>query len=158
MKFEDFKHSLHENPVELSIKDHSSQEVRIDNEALFQLPFISMVILMLAKGASKPMVSHIGSLVGECIEQSMPAFKKSKQQIGWSAQLRLRTVNALSFLELSNLIVVGNRKGRITITEQGKKVLNSALKEESDLSYNLNVISRKYRNICKAQKLEQVLN
>lgn len=159
MNYEQFKNGLKANPISMRIQDLS--EVRkniLDNEALFQLPFIAMVILMLAKGQSKPSVAELGRLVGECLELSMPAFKKSNQHIAWSANLRVRTVTAMSFLEMARLVEMNRREDRIGISDLGKKVIDKALDEDSDLSYNLHNISRQYRNITKLNKWELKLN
>ena len=100
MNYEIFKSKLKSNPIKIRVKDISNvQSDNLDNEALFQLPFIAMVILVMSKGLSKPSVPELGRLVGECLEQSMPAFNKSNQHIAWSANLRVRTVKAMSFLE-----------------------------------------------------------
>lgn len=126
----------------------------LDNEALFQLPFISLVILALAKDRRKPKVEELGRLVGECIELTMPAFKKSKQNIGWSANLRIRTINAMTFLESAELIDINNRKGKLKTTDKGKRLVNSAIKNEDNLSYTLLEICRSYRNICVSRQLD----
>lgn len=126
----------------------------LDNEALFQLPLISMIILVMAKDKRKPKVAELGQLVGECIESSFVGFKGSAQHVGWSANLRIRTVTALSFLESAGLIVVNNRKDRLQITELGKKVVERALKWNEILEYNIGFISRAYRNICVSRQLD----
>ena len=41
--------------------------VFLSNEALFQLPLLAMVIMILAKGHRKPMQVELGQLVGECL-------------------------------------------------------------------------------------------
>ncbi len=128
-----------------------------DNEALFQLPLISLIILLMAKDRRKPFVSEIGQMVGESLESSMPGFKGSAQHLGWSANLRIRTVKALTFLEQSNLVEIQNRKGRLEITELGKKVIDKALGRDDDLSYNLAEISRAYRNIRVSKQLDMEL-
>lgn len=159
MNYDVFKNRLKSNPVEIHVDDLSDVRINsLDNEALFQLPFIAMVILVMAKGSSKPSVSELGRLVGECLEQSMPAFKKSNQHISWSSNLRVRTVKAMSFLEVSGLIGIEHQMGKIKILELGKKVISRALDEDTDLSSNLKNISRQYRNINKANKLELKLN
>jgi len=127
---------------------------RLDNEALFHLPFISMVILLMTKDARKPKIPDLGQLVGDCFERTFTAYKSSSQHLSWSANLRIRTVKALSFLELSKLIIVENRKGKVTATELGKKVVNDAIEANSDLSYNLLTMQRNYRNICKERQME----
>ncbi|WP_336939019.1 hypothetical protein [Acinetobacter modestus] len=129
----------------------------LNNEALFQLPLISLIILMLAKDRRKPNISEIGQLVGECIEATFFGFKGSAQHIGWSANLRIRTIKAVNFLELSKLIVIDYKRKKITATSLGIKVINSALEKEDDLSYNLSKISMAYRNICLAKNLNMEL-
>jgi predicted transcriptional regulator len=87
----------------------------------------------------------------------MFGFKGSSQHIGWSANLRVKTVKALSFLEEANLIEIQNRKGRLQITELGKKVINRALSKDDNLAWNLTIISRSYRNICVSKQLDMEL-
>jgi len=159
MNYEIFKKGLILNPITMRVDDFSGvRKDNLDNEALFQLPFIAMVILVMAKGLSKPSVPELGRLVGECLEQSMPAFKKSNQHIAWSANLRVRTVKAMSFLEMAGLVNIEHQKGKVKISNLGKKVISKALDEDSDLSHNLNKISRQYRNINKANKMEMRIN
>src|ERR1039457_1818951 len=114
----------------------------LDNEALFQLPLISLIVLLMAKDRRKPRVTEIGQLVDESLESSMYGFKGSAQHIGWSANLRVRTVKAMVFLEHSKLVEIHNKKGRVEITELGKKVINSATNRDDNLSYNLSKIAR----------------
>ena len=159
MNFESFKESLQSRPISMRADGFSEgKRNNLDNEALFQLPFIAMAILVMTKGSVKPSVSKLGRLVGECLERSMPAFKKSSQHIGWSSNLRVRTVKAISFLEIAGLVEVGTQTSKITITALGKKVISRALEGDTDLSNNLNNISRQFRNINKAYKLELRLN
>jgi hypothetical protein len=119
----------------------------IDNEALFQLPLLSMVILMLSKGSSKPKFSEIGQLVGECLERTVVGFKGSSQDIGWSANLRFRTVKALTFLERAGFVVVDKSDGRISIEGRGRELMKNALDRESPLSAALFIVERSYENI-----------
>lgn len=127
---------------------------RLDNEALFHLPFISMVILLMSKDSRKPKVTDLGQLVGDALERSFNAYKSSSQHLSWSANLRIRTVKAMSFLEVSRLVEIHNRKGKLVATDLGKKVIRNALEMESDLSYNLLIIQRNYRNICLEKKMD----
>lgn len=76
-------------PVELSAPAFS-----LSNEALFQLPLLAMTILAITKGAGKPFLPEIGQLVGECLERTVAGFKGSSQDIGWSGNLRIRTIKA----------------------------------------------------------------
>jgi len=158
MNFDSFFDQAEKNNLTIEVDSESiSYGDTLGNEALFQLPLISLIILLLSKDKRKPFVSEIGQLVGECIEISMPGFKGSSQHIGWSANLRVRCVKALSFLECAELVLVHNRKGRIAITPLGKKLVNKAINNDDNLSYNLAHIARSYRNICVSKSLEMEL-
>ena len=158
MNFDDFFSQVNLSNANITLKrDTSYRGHLLDNEALFQLPFISLIILLMAKDRRKPFVSETGQLVGESIEASVPGFKGSSQHLGWSTNLRVRTVKAISFLEVANLIKIDNRKSRIKSTELGSKVINKALSRDDDLSYNLSKVSRAYRNICVSRQLDMEL-
>lgn len=144
-------------PIDEASMAKRKRQDTLDNEALFQLPLISLIILTMVGSNRKPFVSQIGQLVGESIQLSMPAFKKSKQHIAWSSNLRVRTVKAITFLEHANLIEVKNRKGRANITDLGKKVIKYAMDTDSELSANLAVIRMAYRNICVSNQLKTVI-
>lgn len=118
----------------------------LSNEALFQLPLLAMVILMLAKGRKKPDLSEIGQLVGESLERAIFGFKGSSQDIGWSANLRIRTVKALTFLEAAKLITLSREKS-VSTTDLGRIVLDSALAEDGRLSVALMAVERAYQNV-----------
>ncbi|MBW3804785.1 MULTISPECIES: hypothetical protein [Aeromonas] len=159
MNFESFFHRLQNNVITLPLSSQgkSEQYNLLDNEALFQLPLISIIILVLAKDKRKPKVAEVGQLVGECIESSFLGFKGSTQHIGWSANLRIRTVKSMSFLENAGLLTINNRKDRLHITELGKKVIDRANAWDENLEYNLSLISRSYRNICVSRQLDSEL-
>ncbi len=161
MTFDSFFHQLKSTPISIELSDNvTTKEHGLGNEALFQLPFICMVVLLLAKDRRKPFVSEVGQLVGECLEETISSFKGSSQHIGWSANLRIRTVKAINFLELTELIEVDNRKSRIRATKLGGKVIQKALTNDhqDELSYHLNRISRAYRNICVDRQLTMELS
>jgi len=158
MNFDSFFEKVKESKAIIEIDQESTYESNLlNNEALFQLPLISLIVLLLAKDKRKPFVSEIGQLVGESIEDSMYGFKGSSQHIAWSANLRVRTVKAISFLEQTNLIIIENRKGRVQITSLGKKVINHAINKDDNLAWNLTKISRSYRNICVSKQLDMEL-
>lgn len=129
-------------PSELSGQVHS-----LSNEALFQLPLLAMTILAITKGASKPLLPEIGQLVGECLERTVSGFKGSSQDIGWSGNLRVRTVKALTFLEATNQISIDKHSRRITATELGKKVYQNAVSGESPLALSMKTIEQSYQYI-----------
>jgi hypothetical protein len=109
----------------------------LDNEALFQLPLLAMTILAISKGRSKPGLPEIGQLVGECLERTVAGFKWSSQDIGWSGNLRIRTVKALTFLEST---------GQVSI-DLGKKVYSGAIDGESLLAFAMRTIELSYQYI-----------
>ncbi|CFQ34249.1 hypothetical protein [Yersinia bercovieri] len=156
MNFDSFFEQIKQRELTIKLSSITRPDHRnlLDNEALFQLPLISIIILVLAKDKRKPKVAEIGQLIGECIEASFIGFKSSAQHIGWSANLRIRTVKALSFLEQSELIIINNRKDRLNITELGKKVVERAMSWDDNLEYSLTLVSRSYRNICISRQLD----
>ena len=158
MNFDTFFENIASTGTEIRIDNNEQFKPNfLNNEALFQLPLISLIILLMAKDKRKPRVSEIGQLVGESLESSMSGFKGSAQHIGWSANLRVRTVKAISFLEYSCHIEIPNNKGRIKITDLGKKVISKALNQEDTLSYNLAEIAKAYRNLCVSKQLDMEL-
>lgn len=120
---------------------------RLNNEALFHLPLLAMTVLLLSKTRRKPKSNEIGQLVGECFERTFSGFKGSSQNLEWSANLRMRTVKALTFLETANLVTVDLHDSRIKITPNGKSVIAKAVASNSDLAYTLQTIERKYRDV-----------
>lgn len=109
----------------------------LDNETLFQLPLISLIVLTVASGQRKPIVSELGRLVGESIESVFTGFKGSARHLGWSALLRIRTVKSVSFLELSGFIEVRKKDSRIAATKKGQRLLKIVLSKDNELSSHL---------------------
>lgn len=154
MGFDEILNSIEQKDIKINIKKNTHKEILLNNEALFQLPFLSIVVLLLSKNKKKPRVDSIGQLVGECLELSIKGFKGSSQHLGWSANLRIRTITALNFLEISTLIFIDKKTQTVRITNLGKKIIDHALSLETDLSYTLNLINRRYRDINKEKKIE----
>lgn len=130
---------------------------KISNEALFQLPFISMSILFLSKGLSKPTVNEIGQKIGTAFERSFPAFKGSSQHLGWSSNMRIRTTTAVSFLEVAKLITVDKHDKKVSITELGKIVADRVTQEDGNLKDNLTVVCKNFTGIRKEDKVKGLL-
>jgi hypothetical protein len=126
----------------------------LSNEALFQLPLLAMTIIALSKGRSKPLLEEIGQLVGECLERTVVGFKGSSQEIGWSGNLRIRTIKALSFLELTKQIIVDARTSRIEATDLGKQVFSLAVSDNSPLAYAMQTIELSYQYIRDENRIE----
>ncbi|MDO5692915.1 MAG: hypothetical protein Q4G70_10605 [Pseudomonadota bacterium] len=149
MSVEDFFAEAERLNLRLHMADGDSLSLgaTLSNEALFQLPLLAMTVLALAKSRSKPHLSEIGQLVGECLERTVVGFKGSSQYIGWSANLRIRTVKALTFLEAAGLALVDSRTRDISATPLGRAVYGRALSEESPLALSLRVIELSYQNM-----------
>ncbi|AVK36160.1 hypothetical protein [Morganella morganii] len=137
--------------VEFS-QDISISSIGLNNEALFQIPFIAMILLVISTDKRKTDLSEVGHLVGELIEETMIGFKKSSQHLNWSANLRIRTVTALNFLELKETISI--KKNKIYATSLGKKIIEKVYNSDTDLAYNLGLIKRAYRNNLVDKKLD----
>lgn len=129
-------------PVQDAMPTHS-----LSNEALFQLPLLAMAILAISKGMSKPRLPEIGQLVGECLERTVIGFKGSSQDIGWSGNLRIRTVKALTFLEATNQVAVDRNTRRISATELGRKVYQGAIEGDGPLALSMKTIEQSYQYI-----------
>ncbi|MFC5694860.1 hypothetical protein ACFPU0_04715 [Pseudomonas sp. GCM10022186] len=129
----------------------------LQNESLFHMPLIALTILMLSKGKAKPRLDEIGMLVGVCFERSLATFNGSSQELGWSANLRIRTVKALTFLEAADLVTTNKSTSRLEATDNGKKIIDSIIREETKLCVCLLSIQRAYRNVCKERAAEAKL-
>ena len=140
-------------PVELSLSGHS-----LSNEALFQLPLLAMTILAITKGAAKPLLPEIGQLVGECLERTVEGFKGSSQDIGWSGNLRIRTIKALTFLEATRQVIVDKQTRRISATELGKKVYKTAIEGESPVALSMKTIELSYQYIRDEARIRGEVN
>lgn len=139
-------------------KQHSPLSHSLSNEALFQLPLLAMTILAMSKGRSKPEISEIGQLVGECLERTVAGFKGSSQDIGWSANLRIRTIKALTFLETAGLAEVDKRTREILSTTKGRMVYEMASEGETSLALSLQTIERSYQNIRAEFRIQGEVN
>lgn len=126
----------------------------LDNEALFHLPLLAMVILTLGKGSSKPKLSELGQLVGECLERTVSGFKGSSQDIGWSANLRIRTVKALTFLERAGFAQIDQHASAVITTSAGRKVVEQVLNQDSPLSNALLIVERSFENIRMERRIQ----
>ena len=111
------------------------------------MPLLAMVILAISKGRSKPELPEIGQLVGECLERTVAGFKGSSQHIGWSGNLRIRTVKALTFLESTGQVSIDKVTREISATDLGKKVYSGASEGESLLAHSLRTIEISYQYI-----------
>lgn len=148
MTFDEFFAEVRERNIEVEFKAPAPlMHEALSNEALFHLPLLAMTILMIATSRSRPRVEHLSQLVGECFERTFVGFQGSAQILGWSASLRVRTVQALTFLESTGLVNVSDAGKAIAATELGRSVIAKARKGGTELGYTLSVVARAYRNI-----------
>ena len=154
MKASDFFSQIESQGIEVAF-DYRTEvpPSRLSNEAMFHLPLIAIAILVLAKGQAKPAVDEIGQLVGDCYEQTFPDFRGSAQHLGWSAALRVRTVQALTFLVQAQLVSIEPDRNRIVCSRLGKAVVDRAISSGGDLASNLVAVERSYRNIRAERQL-----
>lgn len=148
MNFSEFFERVRVDGLEIEF-DHRTPATaaRLNNEALFHLPLIAITVLMISKGHIKPTVDGLGQLVGDCFERTFSGFRGSAQHLGWSASLRVRTVQALAFLEQAGLVDIQAPSAKVAATALGRKVLGRALSAGGDLAQNLILIERSYRNV-----------
>jgi len=85
--------------------------------------------------------------VGECLERTVAGFKGSSQDIGWSGNLRIRTIKALTFLESTGQVTIDKATRLISATDLGKKVDNGAIDGESLLAVSMKTIELSYQYI-----------
>jgi hypothetical protein len=130
----------------------------LDNEALFQLPLLAMAILAISKGRSKPELPEIGQLIGECLERTVAGFKGSSQDIGWSGNLRIRTIKALTFLESTGQVTIDQVTREISATDLGKKVYRGAVEGESLLAHSMKTIELSYQYIRDEARIRGEVN
>jgi hypothetical protein len=154
MNLDEFFESVEARDVAVPVgKDTQLRPYHLSNEALFHIPLIAMVLLVLAKDRRKPAVAELGQVVGECLSATIAGFKGDALELGWSANLRVRTVRALAFLEVAGLVQIDNRKAKLQITELGDKVVSKAAKGDDQLAVKLAQVQRAYRNLAVERQL-----
>lgn len=158
MNFSSFFEAVGEKKIEVNFdRPGADASLGLSNEALFHLPLLAITILAVASGRRKPKVDELGQIVGECFERTFVGFKGSSQHLGWSANLRVRTVRALSFLEVSGLVEVELPQKRISSTTTGKAVVAKAKRDDGDLAFTLHVLERSYRDISVERQISMEL-
>ena len=156
MNFDKCKQEAARSKISVAFESTDRGPSLLSNEALFHIPLLAAVVLTLACLSRKPRTAEIGQMVGECIERTFTNFKGSSQRLGWSANLRIRTVAALGFLESASLVTVAD-KGIIFATELGRKTIKSAFDEDDDLKFILMKVERSYRDICGERRSQMEL-
>jgi hypothetical protein len=156
MEFDKCKQEAARSKISILFEPSDRGPSLLSNEALFHIPLLAAVVLTIACLSRKPRTAEIGQIVGECIERTFTNFKGSSQRLGWSANLRIRTVAALAFLESASLVTVAY-KGAISATDLGRRTIKSAFAEDDDLSFTLMTVERSYRDICGERRSQMEL-
>ncbi len=158
MNFESFFIEVERRESDIVIpSDAETNSHLLDNETLFQLPLISLIVLIITSGQRKPIISELGQLVGESIEVVFTGFKGSARHLGWSALLRVRTVKSVSFLELSGFVEVRNKDNRLVVTEKGRRLLERILSKDSELASHLLEVKDAFAAVYKDAQQETKL-
>lgn len=154
MKIEEFWESAKQSGLNLGpVGEGTNSSPLLSNEALFHLPLLAMFVLMMAKGRKKPRLDELGQMTGECIERTLAGFKGSSQHIGWSGNLRVRTVSALAFLELAGLVHVNQNTKFISTTDIGSRLYALATHGEGNLAMTLKYAERSYGDMAREAQL-----
>lgn len=154
MNIEEFWESAKQSGLNLGpVEGGTEGSPLLSNEALFHLPLLAMFVLMMAKGRKKPRLDELGQTMGECIERALAGFKGSSQHIGWSGNLRVRTVNALAFLELAGLVHVSQNTKFISTTDVGARLYALAAEGDGNLAMTLKHAERSYGDMSREAQL-----
>lgn len=158
MNFENFFIEVESSENNITMPPDSDKRAELlDNETLFQLPLISLIVLIIASGKRKPLVSELGQLVGESIEIVFTGFKGSARNLGWSALLRIRTVKSVSFLEMTGFLEIRKKDNRLSVTNKGKKLLSAILERNSVLTFRLLEVKDAFATLHKDVQYETKL-
>lgn len=113
--------------VRLSIDGASIDTVHGD-AVLFdavQVPVVAFaVVACISSRRGGEALNLIGARVGHALMSAFPAFARTGRYLQWSIRVRMITVDAISFLEESDLIGVSLDVDRTaTMTERGRKFM-----------------------------------
>lgn len=127
---------------------------QLSNEAIFHLPLLAFAVLSLAVSARPIRTKEVGQIIGECFERVFKSFKGSTRLLGWSTNLRVKTVAALALLEHVGLVIVDG-KSMVKATEKGRLIIKSVEKRDLDLYEVLIKVQDAYRDVI-AEKTKQL--
>lgn len=127
----------------------------LTNEALFHLPFLVLAILCITKGRKKVTTADLGHSFSQAFERTITGYRKGSQMISWSANLRLRTVKALEFLECSSMVSIKYDKS-IAPTKTGKTLIDTVMSEASFLGITLRKLSRNFNDLKSEKQIDLI--
>lgn len=104
-------------------------------DALFHLPLIALVVMVIATQANISTASF-GRKVAVLLVEHFSALGRSPHGLETSLTLRRRCADALAYLEAAKLVTVSNDPTRdITLTQVGKNRLEVASRDAGDLGF-----------------------
>jgi len=102
-------------------------------DALFHLPLLALAIMVIAR-QTPFRTTLLGRKIAMLLVEHFVALANSPQGVETSLTLRRRCADALAFLEAVRLVSVSSDNQRVvTLTEIGRRELDKAMQEESDL-------------------------
>lgn len=142
-----------ETGVRLAINDASIEALHGD-AVLFdavQVPVVAFaVVACIISRRGGESVDVIGARVGHALMSAFPAFLRTGRYLQWSIRVRAVTVEALSFLEQSDLVAISMDVDRtVSMTDRGRKFikkLRAANDEGARLFKDLSMAVERTRN------------
>lgn len=122
--------------VRLAISDSSASAMQGD-AVLFdaiQVPVVAFAVVacIVGRRGGEP-VDVLGARIGHALMAAFPAFGRVGRYLQWSIRVRTVTVEALSFLEGSGLVIVGTDEKRVaSLTDSGRKFLKKLRAAEDE--------------------------
>ncbi|MGE0401710.1 MAG: hypothetical protein AB7T06_33720 [Kofleriaceae bacterium] len=140
--------------VRLAVNDASVSAVHGD-AVLFdavQVPVVAFAVVACIVGRrGGESVDVLGARVGHALMAAFPAFGRVGRYLQWSIRVRTVTVEALTFLEESGLVIVTVDEDRVaSMTELGRKFLRklrAANDEAAQLFKGLEAAVGQTRNV-----------
>src|ERR1700721_320638 len=102
-------------------------------DGLFHLPLLALPAVGIARATSFPTFS-LGRRVAMLLIEHFAALRGANHVLETSVTLRRRCADALAFLEAAKLVSIsGDHRRNVSLTEAGKKQLDAAGRDASDL-------------------------
>jgi hypothetical protein len=135
VSLEEFIESTSSSEVRLKVERAAAlrQSAPETADALFHLPLIALVIMVIARQAPFPTMG-LGRSVALLLVERFHALRRSAHLLETSITLRRRCAEALAFLEAASLVHISkDRKRFVSLTLDGKKHLDHGGRGPSDL-------------------------
>jgi hypothetical protein len=101
-------------------------------DALFHLPLLALAAMIIARQTPFSTVS-LGRNVAMLLVEHFAALRNPSHGLETSLTLRRRCADALAFLEASNLVSISGPQRFVSLTDAGKKHIDTAARDATDL-------------------------